>query len=270
MTMYSKGFTLVEMAVVLIIISLLIAGIAAGDTLYKQATLRSVIVDMKEFETAYNAFLERYKEPPGDFGSAYTLWGSTCSSGAATCNGNGDRVITASYNNATNETAKAWKHLELSGMLPYGVDVIPATWTGYLTLNLAPRSKIDRAGYFMVGPTMAIDTGFSKTSPFSTVSFFTNAVFIGRESNETSLVKGALKPLEALSIDMKFDDGKITTSGTATGNETGRFRVTDDEDEYFYGSACLTPNSFTVGATYNVATTTDRCIAGYQLDRLNR
>lgn len=267
--MRSKGFTLVEMAIVLLIIAVLIAGILAGDTLYKQATLRSVIVDMKEFETAYNAFLERYKEPPGDFSQASSLWTSTCAT-TISCNGNGDRTITASYNNAANETARAWKHLELSGMLPYGIPVIPASWVGYLTLDMAPRSKIDRAGYFMVGNSFAIDTGFTKTSPFNTVSPFTNAVFIGRETGETSLARGALTPLEALSIDMKFDDGKTLSSGVATGNETGRFRVTDDEDEYFYGSACLTPDSFTVGATYNLATTTERCIAGYQLDRLNR
>jgi prepilin-type N-terminal cleavage/methylation domain-containing protein len=265
-----KGFTLIEMAIVLVIIALLIAGILAGDTLYKQAVLRSVIVDMKEFETAYNAFSERYKEPPGDFGSAFALWGATCSPGAATCNGNGNRTVTASYNSSGNETAKAWKHLQLSGMIPYGIAVIPASWTGYLTLDFAPKSRIDRAGYFMFGNSIALDTGFIKTSPFNTVSPFTNAVFIGRESNETSLSRGALTPFEALSIDIKFDDGKYLSTGVAIGNETGRFRVTDDQNEFFFGSACLTPNSFTVGATYNLSTTTERCIAGYQLDKLNR
>lgn len=264
--MTQKGFTLVEMAVVLVIISVIIAGIVGGQTLYEQSLLRSVIVDFRQFDTAYNSFYQRYKEPPGDFSQAASIWGAMCAT-TITCNGDGNKTINSYYNSATSETARAWKHLQLSEMIPQGIAVIPASWVGFLNTDLAPKSKVENAAYFMAGGSIALDTGWNKTSPFFGIAPFTNAVFIGTPSGETAFVNGALTPREALSIDIKFDDGKLTTAGAAIGNETGFFRVTDDQQEYFSGSACLTPDSFTVGATYNLNTTTTRCIAGFQLDK---
>ena len=48
-----KGFTLVELTIVMVIVGLIIAGIAGGKSLIDQARLRSVISEMDEYNTAY-------------------------------------------------------------------------------------------------------------------------------------------------------------------------------------------------------------------------
>lgn len=83
-----KGFTLVEMSVVLVIAGLLIFGISVGYVLKKNATLKSIVDDMGAVNTAVHEFEKTYGGLPGD------LWNATEKFGATnTNNGNGNGSI---------------------------------------------------------------------------------------------------------------------------------------------------------------------------------
>ena len=86
-----EGFTLVELSIVLIIISLIIAGITAGSSLIKTAEINSVLTDFRLYQTAYNNFVGRYAQPPGDYNDAANTWAAFQNTPA--CNGNNDGAI---------------------------------------------------------------------------------------------------------------------------------------------------------------------------------
>jgi prepilin-type N-terminal cleavage/methylation domain-containing protein len=66
----AKGFTLVEIAIVLVIVGLLVAGILKGQELITSARVRNIIQQKDAVQAAYFAFLDRYKVLPGDLTTA--------------------------------------------------------------------------------------------------------------------------------------------------------------------------------------------------------
>ena len=61
-----SGFTLVEIAIVLVIIGLLLGGVLKGQEMIENARIKSVVSDMNGISAAYNAYLDRYHAIPGD------------------------------------------------------------------------------------------------------------------------------------------------------------------------------------------------------------
>ena len=72
----SQGFTLVELSIVIIIIGFLIAGISAGTSLMKQASLNTVIDEVAGYRAAFNNFRARFDSLPGDLSTGYAYFGS--------------------------------------------------------------------------------------------------------------------------------------------------------------------------------------------------
>lgn len=70
MRRYSKGFTLVELAIVMTIIGLLIGGILKGQELLENARITSTIAQVKSFDAAITAFRDIYDGWPGDLPAA--------------------------------------------------------------------------------------------------------------------------------------------------------------------------------------------------------
>jgi prepilin-type N-terminal cleavage/methylation domain-containing protein len=60
------GFTLVEIAIVLVIIGVLLVGVLQGQEMIENSKIKSVANDMKAIQVAYNGYLDRYKAMPGD------------------------------------------------------------------------------------------------------------------------------------------------------------------------------------------------------------
>ena len=88
-----QGFTLVELAVVMIIIGLLIGGILKGQELITNARVTSSISQMEAIGAAYNGFRDQYNALPGDMSTATTRIG-TCGAPILACaNGGGDGSI---------------------------------------------------------------------------------------------------------------------------------------------------------------------------------
>jgi prepilin-type N-terminal cleavage/methylation domain-containing protein len=115
-TRKTNGFTLVEIAIVLVIIGLLLGGILKGQELLTSARVREVIAQQDGVKAAYFGFQERYGALPGDYAQATTYINNT------TQNGNGNGRIEEGA--PSNEAILAWEHLSsaafLTGSYRYG------------------------------------------------------------------------------------------------------------------------------------------------------
>ncbi|WP_237722954.1 type II secretion system protein [Singulisphaera acidiphila] len=130
-----KGFTLIELSIVLVIIALIVGGIMVGRDLIAAAQMRAVISQVEKYKTAVMTFKEKYNCLPGDCSQATQYWPAdpecgiwnTASIGMA-CNGNGDGIIAGkSYSNPANEYKMnfdevfgVWNQLALAGLIPGG------------------------------------------------------------------------------------------------------------------------------------------------------
>ncbi len=64
---YGKGFTLVEIAIVLVIIGLLLGGILKGQELINNAKVRAIADRQNSLKVAWFSFLDRFSALPGDY-----------------------------------------------------------------------------------------------------------------------------------------------------------------------------------------------------------
>ncbi len=71
-----KGFSLVELAIVLVIIGLLLAALSKGKAILENARIKRVIGDIESVVTAYNTYYDQYSAYPGDDLFASGRWAS--------------------------------------------------------------------------------------------------------------------------------------------------------------------------------------------------
>jgi prepilin-type N-terminal cleavage/methylation domain-containing protein len=118
------GFTLIEIAIVLVIIGLLLGGVLKGQELITSARVRNLISQQDGVKAAHFGFLDRFRSLPGDFRLATTNIAGT------TVNGNGNGQITAAGVSGAvdDEFIAVWEHLSRAGFI-----------TGSYTYNESPE-----------------------------------------------------------------------------------------------------------------------------------
>ena len=107
-----SGFTLVEIAIVLVIVGLLLGGILKGQELVQNAKVRNIADQQSAIKAAYYAFQDRYRALPGDYVAA----GTNIPNVAAATNGDGNAQIGVP-GAASNEPVYAWHHLTNAGFI---------------------------------------------------------------------------------------------------------------------------------------------------------
>lgn len=134
-----RGFTLVEIAIVLVIIGLLLGGILKGQELITSARVRNIADQNSGVQAAYYGFIDRYRQIPGDMTAALAIQ-AIGNSVPAGIGGNGDGRLN---DDTLQETAAVWTHLSRAGFIQGNYLGCGATGTAcaeaaYLSQTIAP------------------------------------------------------------------------------------------------------------------------------------
>jgi len=110
----AQGFTLIEIAIVLVIIGLLLGGILKGQELITSARVRNLISQQDGIKAAFFGFQDRFRAFPGDYTQAtVNIANVTATAACGNGNGNGNGQIET----ANNEMVLAWEHLSKAGFI---------------------------------------------------------------------------------------------------------------------------------------------------------
>ncbi len=181
-----QGFTLVEIAIVLVIIGLLLGAILRGQELIQNARVRNVIDQQNGIKAAYFGFLDRYRALPGDLTAPQATAIGTPFGTALT-------VATVAPGNGTigaNDSPIAFQNL---------------TATGFITCSVCTAT----AG-------AASSSANSPTNPFGgALQLVNDATYSGTAPSVRLNIKtgGQIASNLLFEMDTKTDDGNPTTGG---------------------------------------------------------
>jgi prepilin-type N-terminal cleavage/methylation domain-containing protein len=128
-----SGFTLIEIAIVLVIIGLLLGGILKGQELINSARVKNLAADFRNVPLFIYGYQDKFRALPGDDPAVDThVTGGTPATTPGDSQGNG--VIESPWNSTTvtDESYLFWQHVRLAGLAP-GVTAPGAA--GYLPTN---------------------------------------------------------------------------------------------------------------------------------------
>lgn len=210
--MKENGFTLVELAIVLMIIGLLIGGILRGQELMENSRVSSTIQQVLAYQGAMVTFQDSYAMLPGDIVTATTrLPGCTAANDCR--NGDGNGIIGtmgqsypwANISSAVaTENTQFWKHLAAAHLIS-GVNpgALTPEWG-----DTHPIAKIG-GGFFMRASTWR---GTTMDMPMQGHYLLLRRNISGNwdcgiASPATSRGLCSVAPVRASQIDRKMDDG---------------------------------------------------------------
>ncbi len=106
-----KGFTLVELAIVLIVIGIILGAVLKGQELVFNAKVKRVVGQVKELTAAAYTYMDKYGALPGDDPTASSRWSSAT-------DGDGDGTIDGGRcNSLTEESCQVYVHLRYANII---------------------------------------------------------------------------------------------------------------------------------------------------------
>ena len=214
-----SGFTLIEIAIVLVIIGLLLGGILKGQELINSARVKNLGTDFRNIPVFIYGYQDKFRTLPGDDPRADT----NVNGKIATVGTQGNGVIEGAWNSETDthESYLFWQHVRLAGLAP-GVTAPGAD--GYLPTNASGGTIGIQSGTTVVADTPVKDK---------------DGVAIGGAYVicSTSILGKFVKQL-----DIQMDDGE-TDSGSMMATPTTGYAI---------GAAATTRDSINDATTYTV------------------
>lgn len=169
-----RGFSLIELSIVLVIIALIVGGVVAGKEMIFTARIRGTIGDIDRYLSMVNGFRAKYNCFPGDCAKASTFFGSPdpagpsglCGAGVlvnnligtGACDGNGDNQIGGArydelppwgvgYRYPANYTSSSepywlWQHLGRSGFMPDQFSPPVGSIAGHVAGQTVPSTRL--------------------------------------------------------------------------------------------------------------------------------
>ena len=191
-----RGFTLIEIAIVLVIIGLLLGGVLKGQELINAARVRNIVSQLDGAKIAYLGFLDRYRTYPGDMPTATAAnqipgTASVGCANVATCaNGKID----------PNENLLVWYHLSRAGFIAGSYTGTTDAGAVAQTPSSADSPANPYGGYLMI----------ANDNDYGEVNAATNPVL--------NIKSGGLMPVSVIAeIDRKVDDGQPGTGSFRLG-----------------------------------------------------
>jgi prepilin-type N-terminal cleavage/methylation domain-containing protein len=177
------GFTLIELAIVLVIIGLLLGGVLKGQELINSAKAKSIASDLKNAQIFIYGYQDKFRALPGDDAGVVAHLGNTAT--LATTNGPvGNARIGGAWNveDGTSESALFWQHVRLAG---FSTGPTAVNDPNYYPRN-ADNGRI----------------GVQSMNGFATIANMTGLYVVCSENIRGQLVK---------QIDINMDDGDSAT-----------------------------------------------------------
>jgi len=245
------GFTLVELSIVLVIVGLIAGGVLVAQSMIAAANVAATVKQIQQFDAGVENFRTKYNSLPGDS----TLFG-----------GDGDGIITRSNFSAgvdgvdffECEIANFWAETfpDQYAASPCPGPVPPATKGAGKNV---PLSRLGSNGSFFIASASASSSTSAYANPSIPQNYY--AIFSGahfQASNQyifyAPSTEFALKPVEALSLDTKMDDGRPDQGAVISGS------VSSAPDPGVTGGLFTAPLSgCSTGPTYNVGTSGYQC-----------
>jgi prepilin-type N-terminal cleavage/methylation domain-containing protein len=186
------GFTLIEIAIVLVIIGLLLGGVLKGQELINSAKVKNLAGDFKNIPVFIYGYQDKFRALPGDDARATT-------NVSAANNGDGNGVIGGNWDSVTttDESVNFWQHIRLA-QLATGSTTIPATLT--------------RADPYFLTNAVSGRVGVESGSPNPPIASLTGSLFICSEGILGKFVT---------QLDLQMDNGAPSTGAMQAYKQTG-------------------------------------------------
>jgi prepilin-type N-terminal cleavage/methylation domain-containing protein len=197
MRQQQKGFTLVEIAIVLVIIGLLLGGILKGQELINSARVRNLADSTSGIQAAYFGFIDRYRRVPGDWAAA----GAGAAIGGVINSGGNDNGRLDGTPNVFQEPNALWEHLSKAGFI-----------NGSYAGGIAEPTTANSAAPFNPFNSAIIMTRTADYLDFTTAT----------PPVRLHLIVGRGTPVDiARELDTKLDDSNPATGGLRSALSTG-------------------------------------------------
>ncbi len=202
-----RGFTLVEIAIVLVIIGLLLGGVLKGQELIRSAQVRNLADQNSGIQAAYYGFIDRYRLIPGDLAAgtganqACSVLGTARLPNCATVGGDADGSLDVGD---FPEASALWAHLQAAGF-------IQGTYAGTATTA---------AAYTLPTPAQAPTNPWSGHLLMGQSANYLDA--LATPATRLHLITGVQVPVGIMrELDLKVDDslpatGVLRASGATT------------------------------------------------------
>ena len=184
-----RGFTLVELSIVLVIIALIIGGVLTGQQVIQNARVTKALNDVQSYQAQFQTYQQNFGALAGDDSAATTRFPSA----SAVVNGDGlgtigtgsSPALTDSFTAPSQEHQQVWAHMRAAGLIK---NQVPTT-------NQPPN-------------------------PFGGIYTFQQGAFTGATAfTTTALCLNNVPQAAARSIDTQLDDG-VADSGAIESSAT--------------------------------------------------